>query len=112
MANECKCEEHDIHLKEQVINGVHVEMITTEIIKELTMIYNTSYITNEQVLSWAERTETQNAMLMSFQENREFAMIGHMKPPGNTSGMRNHEVLPKENVSTAWKERVCKKPSE
>ena len=57
--NECKYKEHNSCLKEQFINKVNDDALTQQISKELTMIKNTSDVTSEPVLAWAECIEVQ-----------------------------------------------------
>ena len=60
-ATDCNYQEYDIRLKEQFINGLNVETIIAEIIKELTTLSDTSEVASEQVLMWAQRVEAQRA---------------------------------------------------
>ena len=62
---------HDRQSKEQFINGINDEMMTTEIITKITTIIQTSHITSEQVLNWATQEEVQRvwkAMLTNIEE--------------------------------------------
>ena len=51
-AVECTYKEHGRQLKEQFINGIDVEEIMQEIIKELMTQSTTEGIDNEHVLMW------------------------------------------------------------
>ena len=50
--SECKCKENYGRLKEQFINGINGEVMTAEIVKEMTVMKHTRKITSEQVISW------------------------------------------------------------
>ena len=79
-ANECNYKECVRQLKEQFINGINDEIMTAEIMKELTTIGKISDITSEQVLSKAKRVEArrdQKVMLSSIRTN--FDMVRHMR---------------------------------
>ena len=54
--NECNYKKNE-RGKYQFINRINDEIVTKEIIKEVTTIRETSDITSEQVLHWAKRLE-------------------------------------------------------
>ena len=58
--DECNYQVHDRQLKEQFINGINNEMMTTQKIKDLTTVRKTGDITNKQVLDWAKRVEAES----------------------------------------------------
>ena len=81
-ANECNYQQDDRKCKEKNINGINNNVLTSEIIKELTAIKNTRKVTSEQVLAGAGRTEaqkSQKATLTSIQENRKSAFIKNLR---------------------------------
>ena len=72
--NECNYEMHARQSKVPFTSGINDEMMTAEIIKEITTMQKTSDIMSKQVLSWANRIgvqRTQTAMLPSIHENKE-----------------------------------------
>ena len=91
-ANECNCEMHARKSKEPFTCEINDEMVTAEIIKELTTMQKTIDIMSKQVLSSANRIRvqrTQKAMLPSIHENKDFDMIKHMKPSKKDMNMCN-----------------------
>ena len=73
-----KCKEIDRRLKEQFINGINDQTMTSEIRRELMVIKVMSDVTNEQILSWAwgiEAQGPQKAMPESLKGTKDFNMI-------------------------------------
>ena len=52
-SNECKYQGNERKLKEQFINNMNDKAMTSEIIKELAAMRDTSEVTNKKVLVWA-----------------------------------------------------------
>ena len=69
-------------LKEWFINGYNVDGMMLLIIRELTIMVDTSLVTSAQILAWGIRVEshrTQCAMLDSLKETKDFDVIGSQK---------------------------------
>ena len=76
--NDCNYQEDERKLKEQPIKGINSKVMTSEMIKELTSIRNSSEVTNVQLLAWVKivwAQELHKAMLATIQENNEFDMM-------------------------------------
>ena len=58
-ATECKHRESTRMLKEQFINSMNYEVMTADIIKELTALKDTAKLKSKQILIWAKRVEAQ-----------------------------------------------------
>ena len=58
-ATECKYQEYARRLKGQFINDLNDETIIAMTIKELTVLKDTSQVSTEQFLIWAQRVEGQ-----------------------------------------------------
>ena len=54
---ECEYKVKEKCLKEQFINSIYKDMMTTKSIKELTTMKKINNVTSEQVLMWAKRVK-------------------------------------------------------
>ena len=84
-----KNQEYNRGLKEQLINGLNDETITDEIIKELTVIKDTSKLSAEKVLVWGQTVEVQReqrAVSDDIRDAKDFASIqGNRQRSGQNS---------------------------
>ena len=85
----CGYKETDRHLQEQFINSMNNNMITAEIIKELTTMSKISDVTNQKVLMWVKRVKVQRvqkAILEVILKNKikEFDMVKCTKTKGGS----------------------------
>ena len=77
-ATECEYKDNDSRLKEQFINDINDEVMTAEIVNELSTIKYTSETTSGVLLLWVKAIENQRlqmAMLESLSNNKEHDTI-------------------------------------
>ena len=74
---DCKYKEYYRRLKEKFINGLDVETIKAEMIKELTALEDTNEVSSEQLLMCAQRVEAQTVqkVLGNIRDARELDSV-------------------------------------